>query len=81
MFFQGSPPAHILSLFCFYLVGMEEMIGGKGSGVPRTVPAAARAGRRYFVKAIANSESNDQERSTVGVSRRILYGQQMVANG
>jgi hypothetical protein len=32
---------------------MGKIIGGKGSGVPRTVPAAARAGKRYFVKAIA----------------------------
>jgi hypothetical protein len=35
---------------------------GKRLGVPKAVPTAARAGKRYFVKAMATAKSNDPEK-------------------
>jgi hypothetical protein len=52
MFFKDLPrTSHLVLLFLF--CRERKIIGRRGSGVPRTVPAAARAGKKYFVKAIA----------------------------
>ena len=63
-------------MFCFYLVGTEDY-RWKGSGVPRTVPAAARAGKRYFVKAIAVASPMTKKRSTVVLADEFNRQQRM----